>query len=285
MKNKLTVLVAVVIAVAVFSGLACGQTEITEKKLPVPHCERPMGKVALGKVTCKAASCRQPNSPAMALIQQLVSISGVPAYEGIGDGVADMLLSALKQTNCFDILERENFDEINRELALYGKEMKIEPADYMISGAITSLTMESSNTNLGLGVLPVLSSIDIKKTKAIVGMDIRVVDVNSAKVTFTKTYEANNSKSGLGFGGGAGWSGVGFGGAYSSLRGSALEEVVRDVVVRATIDIIGAGNSLKAQARAETSGATVAEGAPESRSHGLTASAETGSQPADGDIK
>lgn len=76
---------------------------------------------------------------------------------------------------------------------------------------------------------------------------IRIIDVNSGKVTFTKSYEANNQKSGLGIGAGAGWHGVGFGGIFSQLKGTALEEVVRDVVVSATVDIIDAGNSLKAQ--------------------------------------
>jgi curli biogenesis system outer membrane secretion channel CsgG len=92
-----------------------------------------------------------------------------------------------------------------------------------------------------------LSAVDIKKTRAIVGMDIRIIDVNSGKVTFTKSYEANNQKSGLGIGAGAGWHGVGFGGILSQLKGTALEEVVRDVVVRATVDIVNSGNSLKAQ--------------------------------------
>jgi len=250
MKQIITILIAVAM-LGVFSVSAlAAETEITEKTAQVPKCEKPIGKIALGKVTCKAASCSNPKTPAASFLQQIVSLTGQPAYEGIGQGIGDMLISALRETGCFEVLERESLEELKQEMAFMGKNIELEAADFLVGGSVTSLTMETTNTNLGLGIIPVLSAVDIKKTKAVVGMDIRIVDVNSGKITFTKSYEANNQKSGLGIGAGAGWHGVGFGGIYSQLKGTALEEVVRDVVVRATVDIVGAGSGLKAQGQA-----------------------------------
>ncbi len=246
MKQIITILITVAM-LGVFSASVFAETEITEKTLQVPKCEKPIGKIALGKVTCKAASCSNPKTPTASFLQQITSLTGQPAYEGIGQGIGDMLISALKQTGCFEVLERESLEELKQEMALMGKKIELEAADFLVGGAVTSLTMEMTNTNLGLGIIPVLSAMDIKKTRAIVGMDIRIIDVNSRKVTFTKSYEANNQKSGLGIVAGAGWHGAGFGGILSQLKGTALEEVVRDVVVRATVDIVNSGNSLKAQ--------------------------------------
>ena len=247
MKQTITILIAVAMLGAFSTSVFAGETVITEKTAQVQKCEKPIGKIALGKVTCKAASCSNPKTPEASFLQQIASLTGQPAYEGIGQGIGDMLISALRETGCFEVLERESLEELKQEMALMGKNIELEAADFLIGGSVTSLTMETTNTNLGLGIIPVLSAVDIKKTRAIVGMDIRVVDVNSGKVTFTKSYEANNQKSGLGIGAGTGWHGVGFGGIFSQLKGTALEEVVRDVVVRATVDIVDAGNSLKVQ--------------------------------------
>ena len=247
MKQTITILIAVAMLGAFSTSVFAGETVITEKTAQVQKCEKPIGKIALGKVTCKAASCSNPKTPAASFLQQIASLTGQPAYEGIGQGIGDMLISALRETGCFEVLERESLEELKQEMALMGKNIELEAADFLIGGSVTSLTMETTNTNLGLGIIPVLSAVDIKKTRAIVGMDIRIIDVNSGKVTFTKSYEANNQKSGLGIGAGTGWHGVGFGGIFSQLKGTALEEVVRDVVVRATVDIVNAGNSLKVQ--------------------------------------
>ncbi len=225
------------------------ETQVEEKTIVVPKCYSPIAKIAIGKIVCKAASCKntRDSSSSSAFLQQLLSIAGTPSFEGIGDGIADMMLSSLKATGCFEVLDREQMAEIQKELALLGKQVQLDAADYLIGGAITSLTMESSNTNLGGGVLPVLSLFNVKKTKAIIEMDIRVIDVETGKITFSKSYEANNSKTGLGVGGGAAYSGVGFGGIYSSLKGTALESIVRDVVIRATVDIVNAKDTLKSR--------------------------------------
>jgi curli biogenesis system outer membrane secretion channel CsgG len=138
------------------------------------------------------------------------------------------------------VQERAEMEEINRELALIGKKVEAEAADYMITGSITSLGFEQSSTGLGgLGFLKgplslLAGSVDFKKSKVHMNMDIRVVDVKRAKIVASKTFQANNEKNGFGVSA-LGWGGgVGLGGSHASISGSPLEEVARDLLVKST---------------------------------------------------
>ena len=52
-------------------------------------------------------------------------------------------MTALKETGYFDIQEREAMDALAKELALVGKTVEVQQADFMISGAITSISMST----------------------------------------------------------------------------------------------------------------------------------------------
>jgi curli biogenesis system outer membrane secretion channel CsgG len=256
------------LSVVLIGSLALAETEIKEQTFTLPKCSAPIAKVALGKIACKASQCRKTdvNGGPGSLLQQLASLSGQPSFEGIGDGIGDMLISILKQTNCFEVMERENLEEVQQELALIGKRVQIEAADLLIGGSITSIRVEKTNTNLGFGIIPVLSAVDIKKTKATMNMDLRLIDVGSAKIVATKTYEAQSGKSSLGIGAGAAWGNVGFGDVYSNLKGSALEEVAREIVLRGAVDLIESARAAVASKTtsqpAPVEGHTIPEPAP-----------------------
>lgn len=233
------IVVAFVVAV-VFPAFA-ETIEVTEKKYNLPTCSAPLAKLALGKFSCKASLCRKADiqGPQQGIVAQLASLSGQPRLEGIGDGMGDMLLTVLKQTGCFDVLDRENIEELSKELAILGKDLKdVAVADYLIGGSVTSIKVENNNTSVGFGLIPIIGSVDFKKTRATMAMDVRLIDVSTTRVLNTKTYEAASVKSSSGIGGGGGIGSVGFGGAYTSLQGTALEEVARDVVIRAALDLV-----------------------------------------------
>jgi curli biogenesis system outer membrane secretion channel CsgG len=65
-------------------------------------------------------------------------------------------------------------------------------------------------------------------------MDVRVVDINKAKILGSRAFQADNQRSGFGLSGGGWAGGVGLGGSHSSISGSPLEEVARDLLVRST---------------------------------------------------
>lgn len=179
---------------------------------------------------------------AVSLVDHLTGSGGTvaqPKFSGVGTGMTDMLATALTQTGCFEVQERAALDDLNKELALVGKKIEAEAADYMVTGSITSLGFEQSSTGLGvLGFLPgpirlLAGSVDFKKTKVHMNIDIRVVDIRKAKIVASKTFQANNEKSGFGVSAG-GWAGVGLAGSHASISGSPLEEVARDLLVRTT---------------------------------------------------
>ncbi|MCD4831748.1 MAG: hypothetical protein K8R02_08110 [Anaerohalosphaeraceae bacterium] len=72
----------------------------------------------------------------------------------------------------------------------------------------------------------------------ILGMDVRIVDVKNGEVVYSNVYNAESGKTSYGVGGFGGVGGVGFGGALSGLSGTAMEEVARDIIVKATYDIV-----------------------------------------------
>ncbi|MED5621605.1 CsgG/HfaB family protein [Ideonella sp. BN130291] len=228
---------------------ALAQTsEVTEREISVPKCAAPVAKVMITEIKCKSADCSSgagQQDPRRYRWWDYAAGSGgnvkQPTYTGVGTGMTDMLATALSQTGCFDVMERAALDEINKELALVGKKAEVEAADFMITGSITSLGFEQSSTGLGaLGGLfkgpisLVAGSVDWKKTKVHMNMDLRVVDIRKAKIMGSRTFQADNQRSGFGLSGGGWAGGVGLGGSHAAISGSPLEEVARDLLVRST---------------------------------------------------
>ena len=223
---------------------------VTERELALPKCATPVAKVIFTEFKCKSADCSstagQQDPKRYRWWDGYYGYgrggnTAQPTYTGVGTGMTDMLATALTQTGCFEVQERAALEELNKELALVGNKIEAEAADFLITGSITSLGFESSSTSLGgLGFLrgPVgllAGAIDFKKTKVHMNMDIRVVDVRKAKILSSKTFQADNQKSGFGISG-SGWGGAGIlGGSHASISGSPLEEVARDLLVHSTI--------------------------------------------------
>ena len=220
-------------------------SEVLEREIAVPKCVRPAARVMFTEFKCKSADCsstagQQDPRQYRWWEHRSGGIVSQPSYSGVGTGMTDMLATALTQTGCFDVQERAALDELNKELALVGKKIEAEAADYMVTGSITSLGFEQSSTGLGglsflkgpIGFLA--GSVDFKNSKVHMNMDLRVIDIKRAKIIASKTFQANNQKNGFGLSG-LGWGGgVGLGGSHASISGSPLEEVARDLLVRAT---------------------------------------------------
>ncbi len=143
-----------------------------------------------------------------------------------------MLTTTLKETGCFEIQEREALDDVQKELALVGKKAEISQADFMLSGSITSMDMSVDKKALGGGFIPIIGMISTTTKTANLGLDIRIIDINKAKLLDSKTFAANNETSSfslgaVGFGGG----GV-LAGGLSSFKGTPMESILRDVLAQ-----------------------------------------------------
>ncbi|MEW6704708.1 MAG: CsgG/HfaB family protein [Pseudomonadota bacterium] len=237
------------LALAASLPCAVAQTsEVTEREVSVPRCAQPVAKVVISEIKCKSADCSSgagQQDPRRYRWWDYMAGSGgnvqQPTYTGVGTGMTDMLATALTQTGCFEVQERQQLEEINKELALIGKKVEAQAADFLITGSITSLGFEQSSTGLGgLGGLlkgplsVVAGSVDFKKTKVHMNIDLRVVDVHKARIVGSKTFQADNQRSGFGLSGGGWAGGVGLGGSHAAISGSPLEEVARDLLVRST---------------------------------------------------
>lgn len=219
------------------------QTTITEKIYPLPKCDKPVASVVVGKLVCKSAGCKD-NQPAqsnsgLGVLVELARMSnqeeGTPtssSFPGAAEGMSSMLTTMLKQTGCFDIQEREALDELAKELALVGKKLEVQQADFMISGSITSMNMTTEKTSFGAGFIPVIGSVGVTTKKADVGLDIKVIDVNKARVLDAKTFTANNETSSTRLGGGGLIGGALLGGSLSNVKGTPMEPVLRDILTQ-----------------------------------------------------
>lgn len=230
-------------ALAAASLMAClstsAQTTISEKNYQLPKCAAPVASVVVGKLVCKSASCQPVSADATGGLAALVQLAngGAPktSFPGVGDGLSAMLTTVLKETGCFDIQERESLDELAKELALVGKKVEVQQADFMISGSITSINMSSDKASIGGGFIPVIGMLSITTKKADVALDIKLIDVNRAKIVDSKTFVANNETSstsigGLGFGG----AGVLMGG-LSSFKDTQMEPLIRDILAQVAV--------------------------------------------------
>ena len=235
----------------IFVPLAVAQTsDVHEREISVPKCAKPIAKVLVSEIKCKSADCSSgagQQDPKRYRWWDYMGTGGgnvkQPTYTGVGTGMTETLSTALSQTGCFEVMERASLDEINKELAPVGKKVEAEAADYLITGSITSLGFEQSSTGLGalgglfkgpLALALAAGSIDFKKSKVHMNMDLRVVDVRKAKIMSSRTLQAGNQKRGFGRSAAGRGGGVGLGGSRASISGSPLEEVARDLLVRST---------------------------------------------------
>lgn len=233
---KRPVLIAAALA-ASFGASAADNTTVTERDYNLPTCAAPVASVVVGEFKCKSANCmvENNNNPAAGLerLAQLASGQSTVRFPGVGEGMSAMLTTALKKTGCFDIQEREALNELQQELELVGKKVEVQQADFMISGSVTSINLATQSKSFGGGFIPVLGSVSKKKQLAELSVDLRIIDVNRAKLVDSITLDANNTTSSTSWGGAA-WAGIGgMVGGMSNIKGTPMEEVLRDVLIRA----------------------------------------------------
>ncbi|MFN3598458.1 MAG: CsgG/HfaB family protein, partial [Aquificaceae bacterium] len=109
--------------------------------------------------------------PSQKLWQSLLNLAGIPSFEGIGEGLKDMFTNAITSTKCFKVFDRDAVEAIQKELALVGKQLKAQSADYIALASVTSINFERKGGNLGLGIIPILSAISVQKQTAQLAMD------------------------------------------------------------------------------------------------------------------
>lgn len=123
--------------------------------------------------------------------------------KGVGSGMSDMLVTALVKSKKFKVYERSAMDKIMNEqkLGLSGAVTqqtaaqvgKLLGVQYAIIGVVSELGYSKGGVGgrvRGIGV-------GVNKTTAVVGIDIRIVDVETGEIIFSENIRKEKSKSGL----------------------------------------------------------------------------------------
>ena len=123
--------------------------------------------------------------------------------KGVGNGMSEMLVTALVKSKKFKVYERSAMDKIMNEqkLGLSGAVTqqtaaqvgKLLGVQYAIIGAVSELGYSKGGVGgrvRGIGV-------GVNKTAAVVGIDIRIIDVETGEIIFSENVRKEKSKSGL----------------------------------------------------------------------------------------
>src|SRR3954464_3241219 len=156
---------------------------------------------------------------------------GVSAIFGrdvdVGKGISDLLVTYLVKDGTYSVIERKALDKILSEQNFSNSDRanpmsaakigKLLGVDAIIVGSITQFGNETQNTKVGgagggLGGFG-LGGFSHKKSKAIVQIDARVVNIDTAEILVASEGKGESSRESTSLlGGGGNWHGFGAGG-------------------------------------------------------------------------
>jgi len=157
----------------------------------------------------------------------------------VGKGITDLLVKYLVKDGTYSVIERKAMDKILAEQnfsnsdranpASAAKIGKLLGVDALIIGSITQFGNETKNTNIGgaggaLGGFG-LGGFGHKKTKAIVAIDARIIDIDTAEILGVADGKAESARESTSLTGGGGhWSG--FGGGHADFGSSDFQSTI-----------------------------------------------------------
>ena len=178
----------------------------------------------------------------------------------IGKGITDLLVTYLVKDGTYSVLERKAMDKILKEQNFSNSDRanptsaakigKLLGADVIIVGSITQFGNDNKNVNVGgagggFGGFGI-GGIKHKSSKAVVGIDARIVDIDTGEILVVgegkgeSTRESNSLT-----GGGSNWHGFGAGNVdfgSSDFQNTIIGEAVKLAVTQMSGELV-AGNS------------------------------------------
>jgi len=163
----------------------------------------------------------------------------------IGDGMAEMLTTALFNTNRYIVLERQTLQDVmaEQDLGASGRIKKetaapigqIEGAELLVTGAVTEFEPGSSGIGGGIGggsksiVGGILGAIK----KSHIAIDLRVIDTRTSRLVAATTVEGTATD----IGGLTGLAGGHLGGGLGGWHKQPIEKALR-IAIGAAVDFI-----------------------------------------------
>ena len=171
----------------------------------------------------------------------------------IGDGMADMLATALFHSNRYIVLERQTVSDVLREqdLGAAGRIQKgteapigqIEGAELLITGAVTEFEGAASGVGGGIGGIGgtagrVLGGIAGGLKKAHMAIDMRVIDTRTSRIVAATSIEGEATDFALGGALAGAGSGGALGGALGGWSKTPTEKALRICIQEAVKFIV-----------------------------------------------
>jgi len=140
----------------------------------------------------------------------------------LGGQAKTILITHVQQSKHFNIMDRDNLNEIKQESNIAGKEQKLKGGDYILTGDVTEFGRKEIGDQQLFGLLG-----RGKKQIAYSKVSINVVDATTSEVVFSVQgageYALSNREI-IGFGGTASYD--------STLNGKVLDLAIREAVNR-----------------------------------------------------
>lgn len=140
----------------------------------------------------------------------------------LGGQAKTILIGHLQETNRFQVMDRDNMEEIAREAKLSGTSQQLKGAQFALTGDVVEFGRKVTGDQQLFGILG-----SGKEQVAYSKVTVQVVDVKTSQVVFSASGAgeyAMSSREVLGFGGTAGYD--------STLNGKVLDLAIREAVDR-----------------------------------------------------
>ncbi len=182
------------------------------------------------------------------------TVAQLGASVDIGKGITNLLVKYLVQDGTYSVIERNALDKIMSEQNFSNSDRvnpnsaakigKILGVDAMIVGSVTQFGNDTKNTNVGgagggFGGFG-LGGIKHSNSKAIVNIDARIVDIDTAEILGVAEGHGESSRSSTSLtGGGGNWRG--FGAGNVDFGSSDFQETILGEAVKASVEQMSAG--------------------------------------------
>ena len=138
----------------------------------------------------------------------------------LGGQAKTILITHLQQTGRFNVLDRDNMDELKVEAGIKGESQLLKGASYVVTGDVTEFGRKEVGDHQLFGILG-----RGKSQIAYAKVNLNVVDVHTSEVVFSSQgageYSLSNREI-IGFGGTASYD--------STLNGKVLDLAIREAV-------------------------------------------------------
>jgi curli biogenesis system outer membrane secretion channel CsgG len=180
----------------------------------------------------------------------------------VGKGISDLLVTYLVKDGSYSVIERKALDKIMSEQNFSNSDRanpnsaakigKLLGVDAIIVGSITQFGNETKNLNLGGAggglIGHGLGGFGHKKSKAIVSLTARIVDVDTGEILAVAEGHGESARESTSLlGGGGNWHGFGGGAAdfgSSDFQSTIIGEAVKAAVEKTSTEVISGKDKL-----------------------------------------